>query len=45
LPRLIAQLEAEQKAITEALADANLYRRSRRSAKSLNQRFARSTSC
>jgi ATP-binding cassette subfamily F protein uup len=40
LPVLIAQLEAEQKAITEKLADAGLYTKQPDEAKRLNQRFA-----
>lgn len=40
LPTLIAQLEAEQKAITEKLADASIYTKQADEAKRLNQRFA-----
>jgi ATP-binding cassette subfamily F protein uup len=40
LPVLIAQLEAEQKAITEKLTDASLYTKQPDEAKRLNQRFA-----
>jgi ATP-binding cassette subfamily F protein uup len=40
LPVLIAQLEAEQKTITEKLADASLYTKQPDEAKRLNQRFA-----
>jgi ATP-binding cassette subfamily F protein uup len=39
LPDLIAQLEDEQKAITEKLADANLYTQQPDEVKRLNQRF------
>ncbi len=37
---LIAALEAEQKAITDKLAVADLYRQQPEEAKKLNQRFA-----
>ncbi|RQO33611.1 ABC transporter ATP-binding protein [Herminiimonas sp. KBW02] len=40
LPALIAQLEDEQKAITEKLADASLYTQQPDEVKKLNQRFA-----
>lgn len=40
LPALIAQLEEEQKAITEKLADASLYTQQPDEVKRLNQRFA-----
>jgi ABC transport system ATP-binding/permease protein len=40
LPALIAGLEAEQKTISERLADPELYRRQPDDAKQLNQRFA-----
>ncbi|HZW12075.1 MAG TPA: ATP-binding cassette domain-containing protein [Noviherbaspirillum sp.] len=40
LPGLIAQLEAEQKAISERLADADLYRQQPEEVQRLNQRFA-----
>jgi ATP-binding cassette subfamily F protein uup len=40
LPALIAALEAEQKAISEKLADADLYRRQPDEARKLNQRYA-----
>lgn len=40
LPLLIAELEAEQKAISEKLADANLYRENPEEVQRLNQRFA-----
>lgn len=40
LPALIAQLEEEQKAITEKLADASIYTKQADEAKRLNQRFA-----
>ncbi|RBA25432.1 ATP-binding cassette domain-containing protein [Herminiimonas fonticola] len=39
LPTLIAQLEEEQKAITEKLADASIYTKQPDEAKRLNQRF------
>jgi ATP-binding cassette subfamily F protein uup len=40
LPKLIAQLEAEQKSITERLNDADLYKNGADEAKKLNERFA-----
>jgi len=40
LPGLIAALEAEQQAISEKLADAELYRRQPDEARKLNQRYA-----
>ncbi len=40
LPTLIADLEAEQKTISERLADPDLYRQQPDEAKRLNQRFA-----
>jgi ATP-binding cassette subfamily F protein uup len=40
LPAFIAALEAEQKAISEKLADAELYRREPDEARKLNQRYA-----
>jgi len=40
LPALIADLEAEQKTISERLADPELYRQQPDEAKRLNQRFA-----
>ncbi|MFZ6656916.1 ATP-binding cassette domain-containing protein [Undibacterium sp. TJN19] len=40
LPKLIASLEAEQKSITEKLADANLYKNGPEQANTLNARFA-----
>jgi ATP-binding cassette subfamily F protein uup len=40
LPTLIADLEAEQKTISERLADPELYRQQQDEAKRLNQRFA-----
>jgi ATP-binding cassette subfamily F protein uup len=40
LPTLIAALEAEQKAISEKLADAELYRRQPDEAGKLNRRYA-----
>jgi ATP-binding cassette subfamily F protein uup len=40
LPVLIAALEAEQKAISEKLAAADIYRQQPDEAKKLNQRFA-----
>ncbi|MFZ6754675.1 ATP-binding cassette domain-containing protein [Undibacterium sp. Dicai25W] len=39
LPKLIAQLEAEQKEITEKLADADLYKNGPEAANKLNARF------
>ncbi len=41
LPALIAALEAEQKSITEKLADPNLYREQPAEVKKLNERYAR----
>ena len=40
LPALIAALEAEQKSITEKLADPNLYREQPTEVKKLNERYA-----
>jgi len=40
LPALIAALEAEQKSITEKLADPNLYREQPAEVKKLNERYA-----
>jgi ATP-binding cassette subfamily F protein uup len=40
LPKLIAQLEAEQAAITAQLADADLYKNGPDEANKLNARFA-----
>ncbi len=40
LPKLIAQLETEQKTITERLNDADLYKNGADEAKKLNERFA-----
>ncbi len=40
LPKLIAQLEEEQKAISEKLADASLYQKDPDAVKQLNQRFS-----
>jgi ATP-binding cassette subfamily F protein uup len=40
LPALIAQLEAEQKAISEKLADPELYKKNATEAQQLNQRYA-----
>ncbi len=40
LPELIASLEAEQKFISERLADSDLYRQEPREAQQLNERFA-----
>ncbi len=40
LPKLIAELEAEQASISERLSDADLYRKDPEEMKKLNQRFA-----
>ncbi|CAN5309640.1 ATP-binding cassette domain-containing protein [soil metagenome] len=40
LPAIIAQLEAEQKSISEKLADPDLYKKGADEAQKLNQRFA-----